>query len=381
MSNQSRIVVPTLLLDEEICRKNIQKMANKAEDAGMVFRPHFKTHQSAEIGRWFRQAGVEKITTSSFGMADYFASEGWRDITVAFPCNLREIDVINDLAGRIELNVLLESSDIARKLATQLTARVGVFIKIDVGSHRTGLSPDQKSEIDELVDTVIAMPYLNLKGFLAHAGHSYSARNQSEIRKISRSTENIISGIKKRYDSVKKGLMVSVGDTPGASVSLNPETTDEIRPGNFVFYDIMLEQIGSCIEEEIAVCMACPVVAMHPERLEIVIYGGAVHFSKDYIVSADGNKVYGYLADRHSNHWSIVDRDCYMKSLSQEHGILKVSERMFSKIHIGELVYILPVHSCLTANCMRRYETLNGKLIKMFDPLERKFSQKKSSNV
>jgi len=100
---------PTLLLDKEKCLHNIQKMKEKADKNGVKFRPHFKTHQSAEVGEWFRDAGVEAITVSSVTMARYFASHGWKDISIAFPVNFAEVDEINELAKTIRLNLLIES--------------------------------------------------------------------------------------------------------------------------------------------------------------------------------------------------------------------------------------------------------------------------------
>jgi hypothetical protein len=44
-------------------------------------------------------------------MAQYFVDDGWNDITVAFPVNLREAGIINELAGRIQLNLLAEDSE------------------------------------------------------------------------------------------------------------------------------------------------------------------------------------------------------------------------------------------------------------------------------
>jgi len=81
------ITRPTLLLDEERARRNVERMAVKAGRSGVLFRPHFKTHQSAQIGGWFRERGVSKITVSSVKMAEYFAGQGWDDITIAFPAN------------------------------------------------------------------------------------------------------------------------------------------------------------------------------------------------------------------------------------------------------------------------------------------------------
>jgi D-serine deaminase-like pyridoxal phosphate-dependent protein len=61
------------VLNKTICQQNIELMAEKARRHNLTFRPHFKTHQSAEIGTWFQKVGVEKITVSLGCMAKYFA--------------------------------------------------------------------------------------------------------------------------------------------------------------------------------------------------------------------------------------------------------------------------------------------------------------------
>ena len=68
-----QVIQPTMVLNEEICKSNIARMAAKAKAAQVIFRPHFKTHQSREIGEWFRACGVDKITVSSLNMAMKFA--------------------------------------------------------------------------------------------------------------------------------------------------------------------------------------------------------------------------------------------------------------------------------------------------------------------
>ena len=94
------ITGPTLLVNKEICLRNIEKMAMLAKQHRMKFRPHFKTHQSAKIGEWFKLFGVEAITVSSVKMAEYFANNGWKDITIAFPVNLLEIKDMNHITGQ-----------------------------------------------------------------------------------------------------------------------------------------------------------------------------------------------------------------------------------------------------------------------------------------
>ena len=73
---------PTLFVDKEKVLKNIEKMTEKAKESKVLFRPHFKTHHSADIGEWFKQFGVEAISVSSVDMAEYFAESGWKDISI-----------------------------------------------------------------------------------------------------------------------------------------------------------------------------------------------------------------------------------------------------------------------------------------------------------
>lgn len=82
-------------------------MVDKARKLGVKFRPHFKTHQSRLIGGWFREEGIRAITVASVSMARYFMDDGWEDITIAFPLNLRETQEIIDLSGKADLNILV----------------------------------------------------------------------------------------------------------------------------------------------------------------------------------------------------------------------------------------------------------------------------------
>ena len=130
----TEIIRPTLVVDKNICLRNIERMAKKAADHNVRFRPHFKTHQSAEIGEWFKPFGVEAITVSSVQMAEYFAANGWKDITIAFPLNIREIKNIDRLAANTRLGILVENLDAVNALNERITSKLNVWIKIDTGN-------------------------------------------------------------------------------------------------------------------------------------------------------------------------------------------------------------------------------------------------------
>ncbi len=359
------ITKPTLLLNKEIALRNIANMVRKAKELNLEFRPHFKTHQSAEIGEWYKAAGVKKITVSSLTMANYFADFGWNDITIALSINILQIPEINELANRIKLNVLIENKEGLEALQQNISWHTGVFIKIDTGYNRTGIEANRTPLIDQLLEMIQKSPLLQFKGFLSHTGHTYQANSTHDI--FSRHFDALLKmkALKARYLSEWPELMISLGDTPSCSICDNFDGVDEIRPGNFVFYDLMQNKLGVCKLSDIAVRMICPVIAVHSSRNEVVIYGGGVHFAKDSIVNIDGKPLFGRIIIRQGDQEILLDEKNYMHALSQEHGILRITPRDLNYFKPGMLIEILPVHSCMTANAMKEYLTSEGEIIKM----------------
>ena len=364
------IVKPTMLLDADRARRNILLMAKKASSSGVRFRPHFKTHQSARIGEWFRDVGVTCITVSSVDMATYFADHGWTDITIAFPVNLREIEKINRLAARVRLHLLVESVGTVRFLAQQLTAPVAIWIEVDTGYRRSGVRWDDPAALCAVASEIAGCDKLSLHGLLLHDGQTYGARSVDEIIAIHHATTTRMEQV--RLSLTERGfggLELSIGDTPACSVLSQIEDVDEIRPGNFVFYDLMQIRIGSCTADDVAVAVACPVVAKYPERRELILYGGAVHLSKDYLRQPSGDANFGQIALLQDTGWGMPLEGAWLRSLSQEHGIVHgepgLFESVLDRVQVGDLLAVIPVHSCLTADLLKRYLTLDGEWIDM----------------
>lgn len=355
------IATPTVLLNWPVAKANIHRMVDKARRHGLRLRPHLKTAQCLEIARYFEAKGVGQFTCSSFSMARYFAEGGMKDITVAFPVNLREAEVINSLASQISLNVLVVNAESLAQLKKDLRHPLGVFVKIDVGTHRTGLLPEDETAIEACLREMESSDLLTFKGFLAHAGHSYAARSSEEILKVHRESTAILRMLKSKYQSRFPSLEVSTGDTPTCSVADDGwEGIDEIRPGNFVFYDLMQVAIGSCRMENVAVALACPVVALHPDRHEAIVYGGGIHLSKDRM-QWQGTEIFGLPVELSDSGWNLPEPGNYVRSLSQEHGVLHCTPAFFEKLKIGGLVGILPVHSCMMVDIAGHYLLTTGE--------------------
>lgn len=365
MLRPEEVTRPTLLLNRQQAINNIERMHRKAAQSSVAFRPHFKTHQSATIGSWFRKMGVTAITVSSVEMAVYFAQHGWQDITIAFPVNVRQLDAINALADSLTLHLLLDNANTAVQLNQALTHSVNVWLEVDAGYHRTGVPWDNTQTILTVARTVQQAQHLQWRGILTHAGNTYAARGQAAILAAHAETMSRLHTVQTRLVENGMETAVSIGDTPACSVLESFTGVDEIRPGNFVFYDLMQAQIGACTLPEIAVAAACPVVGVYPQRNQIALYGGAVHLSKESLVEADGSIRYGRIARLTQDGWEILSPHHYVAGLSQEHGLVQTNEDLLNTVTPGDLLLVLPVHSCLTANLLKKYVTLEGEQIHM----------------
>ena len=344
--------------------RNIRRMAAKAQASRVRFRPHFKTHNSVAVGEWFRQEGVSQITASSVEMATHFADNGWQDITIAFPVSPREFDRVFELARRIHLEVLVDSIESARLLVAT-GGECSVWIEVDVGYHRTGVPFD---ETDALVQLCLVLaegaPRILLRGLLTHAGHSYQAESTEEIRHLYRDSVSKMSIAREALSrSGRPDLEISVGDTPTCSIVERFDGVDEIRPGNFVFYDLQQLRLGACTEDDLALAVACPIVGNYPRREEVVMHGGAVHLSRDFTTAPDGTTVFGRLAFPDAVAWRVLPAETYVASISQEHGVIRGEIDVLARLRVGELALVLPAHACLAANALRNYVTLDGHLL------------------
>lgn len=358
--------LPTLILDEKICRANIEVMLEKASKLGIILRPHFKTHQSTEVGKWFKDYGINKIAVSSIPMAQYFASDGWNDITVAFPFVNQQAVQINELAKNIKLQLLVSSLGNAKLLCNSINAKLEVYIEIDTGQNRSGLNPDDTNYIDDIIECFSSNQNLKFIGFLSHAGHTYN-NYFGEIERINKEVLAKLNRLKNQYKSQFPNIQISYGDTPSSWVCKEFEGVSELRPGNFAFFDMQQASNGICSTNKIAVAMACPVVAVYPERCRAIVWGGAVHLSKDFYIDKDGNKSFGAICKLNPDAtWSEPIEGMYLESISQEHGIVRANNcEAIICLAEGDLLAILPAHSCLTADKMGKYWVKGKGIVSM----------------
>lgn len=356
-------IKPSLLLDESKVRNNIERIANKASKSQTRFQPHFKTHQSPELGKIFGDFGVSNITVSNIQMAFAFADDGWNDIMLALPVPPDWAASLDELAQKTDtLSVIINSPETVLALEESINNPIYVYVELDTGQHRSGVDPKNFNKLRDLAQAFNKTQKLNLAGFYTHPGHTYRAVSKAQIEKIHKDALSLLQNTRDLFASeINMGsnkLEIILGDTPSCSIIDEFSSLDAITPGNLVFYDIQQFRLGACEINDIAVALEAKVLENNVSENQLIIHGGAVHLSKD-TAQIDGNNIFGLIClwNSERNSWSEPIDGAFIRSISQEHGVIHYPGNA-PKLESGDSVYVLPCHSCLTANLMQRYWSL-----------------------
>lgn len=350
---------PTLLVDLSKVDRNVERMVERSKKFGYELMPHFKTHQSRSIGELYRNKGVRRITVSSLKMAEYFAGQPWDHVHIAFPPTFRWKQRLKKLAEQQHLSINVSSPAHIEAIAG--IENITAFIDIDTGYGRTGVFVTDHHTIEQLVGGLEDLK-ISFGGFYSHNGSTYNQNSRQAILEKHDSAVTALRNLKRHFPVVSPSIVF--GDTPGCSVANEFDGIDLVSAGNSIFFDLYQSELGTCRLDDIAVCMACPVVEKKSSGYQLVIHGGAVHFSKEQMIR-EGQPCFGKAVSLKKDGWSITASEGWLSNISQEHGVVTVSKETYHSLSEGDLIGILPVHSCLTADCMGEYLSFDQRTFNM----------------
>ena len=175
-----RVPTPALLLDLDVLERNLSRMAEKSARLGVSLRPHAKTHKCVEVAERQRALGASGLTVSTLYEARVFADHGFDDLTWAFPVQLSRLEEVRDLAQRVTLRLLVDTTEAVQALES-LGLPLHVWIKVDCGAHRAGVDPESPEAL-ELARTLAGSSRLTFDGILTHSGHAYHAHGPGSLR-------------------------------------------------------------------------------------------------------------------------------------------------------------------------------------------------------
>lgn len=356
---------PSLILDVARVRRNAERMSEVAHRNNVRLRPHIKTHKCVDVARIQTAAHDGAITVSTLAEAKAFALRGFSDITYAVPVERGKFDeAIEILRSGIKLNLLTDDAETAKALdavAGEAGVRFDVFVKIDCGYHRVGVEP-HTAEAVEIPRFVSDSKNLDFAGILTHAGHSYNVRTREEILAIARIERDSMVELAERLRGMSIEVpTVSIGSTPTMSLIDHLDGIDEIRPGNYIFFDNFQATLGSCSFADAALTVLAAVTHRDLSRNKLVIDAGAVALSKDRgPVGIDPGCGYGRVLDLDGNETGLR-----VAELSQEHGqIISGDGTSVSRFTVGDRLRVLANHSCLTAAQHSHYNVIeDGQIV------------------
>src|ERR1044071_4303000 len=146
LANEAEIPSPALLVYVDRAEENIRRMIAMAGGPERL-RPHVKTHKMpALIDRQLR-AGIRKFKCATIAEAEMTARAGAPDVLLAMQPvgpNIERLIKLIQTFPNTKFSTLVDTPRIANQLsAAAIIARtqVDVFIDLDTGMHRCGISP------------------------------------------------------------------------------------------------------------------------------------------------------------------------------------------------------------------------------------------------
>ncbi len=79
-----------------------------------------------------------------------------------------------------------------------------MLVKVDVGFHRCGIDPHAPDAAD-FVAGVAALPGLNFRGLLSHAGHAYGASPSAKPHAIAATEAEMLTSARRAKSARKAG--------------------------------------------------------------------------------------------------------------------------------------------------------------------------------
>ncbi|SDO05631.1 D-serine deaminase, pyridoxal phosphate-dependent [Streptomyces sp. cf386] len=351
---------PFAVVDVDKTRRNIARLAARADRLGVALRPHVKTAKSLDVAALLHHGAPGPITVSTLAEAEAFADGGYTDITYAVGIDPHKLPRVIALLRRgVTLRILLDSTEQAAFVAG--TARgaglpIPTQIEIDCDGHRGGLRLDAPAlpEIGRILHDAGC-----LDGVLTHAGESYFACTAEEQRLAAKNERDTAVAAAERLRAAGLPVAtVSVGSTPTAHAAEDLTGVTELRAGNYVFFDLVMAGLGVCRIEDLALSVVVTVIGHRPEYGWIVTDGGWMAMSRDRGTAGQAqDQGYGLVTDLDG---TLVP-GLVMTAASQEHGTLTVRDgARLPDLPVGTRLRILPNHACATAAQHHGYHVIDG---------------------
>ena len=332
IKNIESVDSPTLAVYPDRVRSNINELLNSIDDISRL-RPHIKTHKSREDCRMMLDAGIHKFKCATIAEAEVLAIEGAPDVLLAYqpvgPKGRRLLQLTQKFP-QTRFACVIDNIKTATALASlfeSANATVNVFIDLNVGMNRTGVSP---VEALDLIKSVSGLSGIVLLGLHAYDGHVRDTNMAIRTAKCEEAFAPVLALQREASAVAQHELVIVAGGTPTFSVH-RIQSDRECSPGTFAYWDKGYSDILQEQKYQFAALVITRVVSLPKPGIICVDLGHKAIASENPI-----DKRVSFL-----NSGSLTP-----VGHSEEHMVLQVNDN--HKYRVGDVLYGVPYHICPT---------------------------------
>ena len=244
------IDTPALVVDLDAMQRNLSRMAEFARKHGLRWRPHAKMHKSSAIARLQMQAGAVGVCVQKTSEAEAMVAGGVYNVYISneviAPAKLARVaDLAHQVAAEHgQLAIAADSVEGVRRLAHEMNERrrgghpavIDVFVEIDVGQGRCGVTPGQ-SAVDLALE-IRKHPPLRFAGLQAYHGRAQHLRSPRERREAIAAVVRDVRFTKKLIEDEGLAVGLVTGAGTGSMVcEAASGVFGELQAGSFLFMD------------------------------------------------------------------------------------------------------------------------------------------------
>jgi D-serine deaminase-like pyridoxal phosphate-dependent protein len=359
------IPTPAALVDEARMTRNIARMQERMNTLGVKLRPHVKTPKCVEVARRQQSAGAGPLTVSTLREAEEFFAAGFFDILYAVCIAPQKLDRVLGLRRQgCRLTILVDEAAAAGAVVAKGKA-VGhafdVMIEVDTDGHRSGIKPEADALIE--IARILHGGGAALRGVMTHAGSSYDLDTPDALARLA---EQERAGCVRAAERLRAAGLpcgeVSVGSTPTALSAKDLTGVTEVRAGVYVFFDLVMANVGVCTPRDIALSVLTTVIGHQADKGWAIVDAGWMAMSRDRGTARQRiDYGYGAVCDAAGE----LIEGFVLTEANQEHGILArrvgaIEPGVVARFPVGTLLRVLPNHACATGAQFDRYHAVGS---------------------
>ena len=236
-----KLNTPALGVDLDVMERNLKAMSELARKHGVALRPHGKAHKSSQIAKLQIRGGAVGICCATIGEAEVMAAGGIEDILITAPLPsapklARLARLLNSVPRLCVVVDLVETLDKMAALTDGAPHPLSVFIDVDVGQRRTGVT-DVKTAL-AIARRIKGARGMKLGGLQGYAGNLQALVSYEERLAKCREVHDKLRTLKKQLED--SGFACPVVTGVGTGTLLADATSGvftEIQPGSYLYMD------------------------------------------------------------------------------------------------------------------------------------------------